>query len=180
MKRELVRLRSVSEEDVGDILCWVNDPGVVGHIAAFSGGSFTRQEELAYVRAMVASSTDRVFTVQASSDGRYLGQVGLHQIHRRSRVGRLACIIGSRAEMGKGYGTAAIANLLDLAFGEETLHKVWLMIFRTNERARRVYQRLGFQVEGCLREEYRHGEHWHDMLRMGLLADEWRAAGEVS
>ena len=92
MKRELVRLRSVSEEDVDDILCWVNDPGVVGHIAAFSGGSFTRQEELAYVRAMVASSTDRVFTVQASSDGRYLGQVGLHQIHRRSRVGRLACI----------------------------------------------------------------------------------------
>jgi len=173
VNRQLVTLRPLAESDVEDILRWVNNPEVVGNIAAFSGDPFTHEQELDYVRQMIHSPTDRVFSVLSSADGRYLGQVGLHQIHSRSRVGRLACIIGSRAEMGQGHGTAAIAQLVDVAFGPEQLHKVWLMIFETNKRARRVYERLGFQLEGTLREEYRHGERWHDMLRMGLLAREW-------
>jgi len=171
--RALVRLRPLGEEDVDAILGWVNDPEVVGNLAAFSGEPFTRADELAYVRRMRSSDVDRVFTVLAADDGRYLGQVGLHQIHRGSRVGRLAAVIARRAEMGRGFGSAAIARLLDHAFGAEALHKVWLMVFEHNARARRTYRRLGFVEEGLLREEYRHRDAWHTMVRMGLLAREW-------
>jgi len=171
--RGLVTLRPLCEADVDSILTWVNDREVVGNIAAFSGEPFTREDELAYVARIQASDVDRVFSVFAADDSRYLGQVGLHQIHRRSKVGRLSCIIGSRAEMGKGLGTGAIANLLDVAFGEEGLHKVWLMVFERNERAQRVYSKIGFLEEGRLREEYLHEGGWHTMVRMGLLAREW-------
>lgn len=175
--RSLVSLRPVAESDVDDILSWVNNPDIVGNIATFSGKPFTRADELSYVQAMMASVTDRVFSVLRGDGGDYLGQVGLHQIHRRSAVGRLACIIGSRDEMGKGYGTAAIAHVLDIAFGAEELHKVWLMVFETNERARRVYSRIGFVTEGVLREEYFHADGWHNMVRMSLLDREWAAPG---
>ncbi len=44
----------------------------------------------------------------------------------------------------------------------------------TNSRARRTYSRLGFLEEGLLREEYFHEDGWHNMLRMSLLAREWK------
>jgi len=169
----LVKLRPLAPSDVDQIMTWVNDPDIVGNIAAFSGEPFTRNQELAYIESILASRADRVFSIVRAADGAYLGQAGVHQIHWRSRVGRLSCLIASRAEMGKGYGTAAVARLLDWAFGDAKLHKTWLMVFRHNTRAQGVYGRLGFQVEGTLREEYFHRDGWHDMVRMSLLDREW-------
>lgn len=171
--RSLVRLRPLSEEDVDDILTWVNDPAIVGNIAAFSGEPFTREQELAYVKEQMASKTDRVFSVFETGSGAYVGQVGIHQIHWRSRVGRLGVIIARRAHMGRGLGSAAIAHALDQAFSAEDLHKMWLMVFSTNTRSLRTYERLGFREEGVLREEYFHDGGWHDMVRLSLLAREW-------
>ena len=168
--RTLVKLRPVDERDVDDILAWVNDGDVVKNLAAFAGKALTRDDEVAWVRKMRTSTDDRVYTV-VSPDERYLGQVGLHQIFWRSKVGRAAAIIS--ADQGRGYGSAAMARLLDVAFGELALHKVWLMVFDTNARSRRTWQRLGFVEEGVLRDEYFHEGAWHDMVRMGMLASEW-------
>lgn len=168
-----VRLRPLCEDDVDHILTWVNDPEIVGNIAAFSGREFTRDDELAYVRRTMASSSDAVFSIEESASGRYLGQCGIHQIHERSKVARLACIVAARGDMGRGYGTAAIRLVLDHAFGPLGLHKMWLMVFRHNERGRRIYGRLGFVEEGVLREEYYHQDGWFDMVRMSMLAREW-------
>lgn len=178
VERGRVRLRPIEEGDVDDILGWVNDPEVVGNLAAFSGEPFTREQELAYVRAMRASESDRVYSILAADDGRYLGQIGLHQIHWRSRVGRLSVVVARREEMGRGFGSAAIASLLDLAFADLGLHKVWLMVFEHNHRSRGIYARLGFRVEGRLREEYFHQDRWHTMVRMSLLASEWDPPAE--
>ena len=170
----LVRLRPLAESDVDHILGWVNDPEIVGNIAAFAGHAFTREQELAYIRRTMASTGDVVWSIEEAAGGRYLGQTGLHQLHERSRVARLACIIADRGDMGRGYGSAAIRAVLAHAFGPMGLHKVWLMVFATNARGRRTYGRLGFVVEGVLREEYFHQGGWHDMVRMSLLAREWR------
>jgi RimJ/RimL family protein N-acetyltransferase len=167
-----IRLRPLTLDDVDHVMTWVNEPDIVGNFAAFSGEPFTREQELAYLTKLIASPNDRVFSIERD-DGAYVGQVGVHQIHWPSRVGRLSCIIGARAHMGRGHGTAAIGALLDRAFGELELHKIWLMIFATNARSYGIYRRIGFVEEGLLREEYFHRGAWHDMKRMGLLAREW-------
>ncbi len=184
-QRDLVELVPLSESHVDHIMSWVNDKDIVGNLAAFSGKPFTRDDELAYIARMQASNDDRVFSIFAASDsttgaGRYLGQCGLHQIFRRSGSGRLSIVVADKGDMGKGVGSAAIASLLDVAFakasdGGEALHKVWLMCFSTNTRARRTYARLGFVEEGVLREEYLHEDEHRDMVRMSVLAREWAA-----
>lgn len=181
--RSLVRLHPVDETHVDFIMRWVNDRDIIGNLAAFSGKPFSREDELAWVRRMQSSSEDRVFSIFDAVDDRYVGQCGVHQIFRRSAVGRASIIIADRAEMGRGKGSAALASLLDFVFssregGGEDLHKVWLMLFAKNERARRTYARLGFVEEGLLREEYFHEDGWHDMVRMSLLRSEW--PGKVS
>jgi RimJ/RimL family protein N-acetyltransferase len=167
----LVTLRPLAETDVDHIMSWVNRPEIVGNIAAFSGAPITRDQELAWIRSTITSA-DRVWSVFASDDDRYLGQVGIHQIHARSKVGRLGAVIATKSEMGKGYGSAAIRAAIDRGFSELGLHKLWLMVFRTNERGQRLYKRLGFVEEGILREEYFHEGGWHDMVRMSMLARE--------
>jgi RimJ/RimL family protein N-acetyltransferase len=170
-----VRLRPLALSDVDNMMTWVNDPDIVGNFAAFAGRGFTREEELAYIERTLRSDADKVFAIERASDGVYLGNVGIHQIHWPSRVGRLAVIIGARVEMGKGYGSAAIRAVLAWAFGEARLHKVWLMCFRENERAQAIYRRIGFLDEGVLREEYFHRGGWRDMVRMSILDREWQA-----
>jgi RimJ/RimL family protein N-acetyltransferase len=172
----LLSLRPLALTDVDHMMTWVNDDEVVGNLAAFSGAPITREQEVTYVTQTLASTTDRVFVAERSSDGAYLGNVGIHQIHWRSRVGRLAIVIARREHHGQGYGSCAIARVLDWAFGEGQLHKVWLMVYRENTRSIRTYARLGFQEEGVLREEYFHEGRWRDMVRMGMLAGEWPSA----
>jgi RimJ/RimL family protein N-acetyltransferase len=188
--RSLVTLAPLGPEHVDDVLSWVNDRDVVGNLATFAGTPFSRDDELAYIARMRASKEDRVFSIFASAStssqaGRYLGQCGLHQIFRRSGVGRVSIVVAERAERGRGIGSAALARLIDVAFapvadGGEGLHKVWLMCFSTNERARRTYARLGFVEEGVLREEYFHDGCWHDMVRMSVLAAEWEQRMEAT
>jgi RimJ/RimL family protein N-acetyltransferase len=171
----VIALRPLAESDVDSIMTWVNDHSVVGHIASFAGPPLTRDDELAFIRRTLASpSSDRVWSVLEATTGRYIGQVGIHQIHARSRVGRIACVIAARGDHGKGFGTAAIHAVISRGFGELGLHKLWLMVFRSNERGQRLYGRIGFAEEGVLRDEYFHDGAWHDMVRMSLLANEWR------
>src|SRR5258706_12922478 len=116
----LVTLRPLAETDVDHILSWVNRSEIVGNLAAFSGTPMTRDDELVWIRRTLASQ-DRVWSVVAADDARYLGQIGIHQIHARSRVGRLGVVIAARGEMGKGFGSAAIRAALAAGIG-----MVWL------------------------------------------------------
>jgi RimJ/RimL family protein N-acetyltransferase len=170
-----VKLRPLAESDVDHIMTWVNDGDVVGNLAAFAGEPFTRDDELAWIRRTLTSSADVVFSVLDAADDRYLGQIGIHQIHARSRVGRLGVVIAARGDMGKGYGSAAIHAVIDHAFGPLALHKLWVMMFAHNVRTRGICERAGFQLEGVLREEYFHAGGWHDMVRLSLLAREYRS-----
>jgi len=174
-----IELRPLQESDAENILTWVNNPEVVGHIAAFSGAPFTLKQEQRYVQKMRASSQDYVFSI-FRKDGAYLGQVGLHGVFPMNRIARLAIVIGDKSDFGKGYGSAAIRLALDKAFGELELHKIWLLVMFTNKRSRSLYRHLGFIEEGILRQEYFHKGEFHDMVRMSILENEWpRKPAEV-
>ena len=79
-----VVLRPLSVDDLDAVMTWVNDKEVVGNLAVFAGAPITREQERAWIERVTASPEDRVFSIFAAEDGRYLGQVGLHQIFRRS------------------------------------------------------------------------------------------------
>jgi RimJ/RimL family protein N-acetyltransferase len=175
-----VRLSLLAESDLDDVMTWVNDPDVVGNFGWFTGTPITREAEAAYLaRACAAcqapTGSERVFTVRDAGDGRYLGQVGLHQIHWPSRVARIALIIAHKTDHGRGYGSAALRALVTHAFQVEKLHKLWMMFFRTNGRTRHLAEKLGFVEEGVLREEYLYKGGYHDMVRVSLLEREFVA-----
>ncbi|KAK7955154.1 hypothetical protein PG988_015848 [Apiospora saccharicola] len=75
-----------------------------------------------------------------------------------------------QAHWGRGYGGEAIEWGLGFAFRMANLHRVTLTAFSYNGRALRLYERLGFARESCMREDV--------CIYFGMLEDEWRARQE--
>ncbi|KAJ4393551.1 hypothetical protein N0V93_002763 [Gnomoniopsis smithogilvyi] len=91
-------------------------------------------------------------------------------LHHRSCT--LGIMIAS-AHQGKGYGTEAINWALDWSFRVAGMHAVRLSCFSFNERAARLYQRLGFVKEGVTREAYYYDCKWYNRILFSILDREW-------
>lgn len=78
------------------------------------------------------------------------------------------------AEPGRGYGRIMLASVFDWVFSHPGADRVWLDVFSHNERARRLYQRIGMREDGTLRKAYKMADGVPvDRIIMSLLRDEW-------
>ncbi|WOX09799.1 GNAT family protein [Streptomyces sp. N50] len=83
-------------------------------------------------------------------------------------------LIGPRGR-DRGIGTEATRLILGYGFEQLGLHRVQLEVYGHNHRARRVYEKVGFVVEGVRREARSRDGEWVDKVVMGLLDREWSA-----
>lgn len=86
-------------------------------------------------------------------DGRVVGSGGLMLASpspRRRHVMHLGMAVLPEAQ-GRGVGGALMSALLDYADHWAHVLRVELGVFVDNERAIRLYQRHGFEIEGCQR-----------------------------
>jgi RimJ/RimL family protein N-acetyltransferase len=75
----------------------------------------------------------------------------------------------------RGYGSEAIEWILSYAFLRAGLHCVAIRVFAWNEGAVRLYERLGFVVEGRERQKFWYEGKWCDDVVLRMLEGEWRA-----
>jgi len=74
----------------------------------------------------------------------------------------------------QGYGAEAISWAVDWAFKFANVHKVEIRTSSYNERARHLYQKLGFSLEGKKREVIYIDRKYYDMIEFGMLESEWK------
>lgn len=91
------------------------------------------------------------------------------------RRASLAVGLFNAADLGKGIGTEAAYAVLRFAFEELNLHRVSVRVLEFNVRAIRLYEKLGFRLEGKERETAFVDGKWCDDLIMGVLAHEFAA-----
>jgi len=100
-------------------------------------------------------------------DGEYLGNAGLHTIsleHARAEIGYW--IAG--AFEGRGYVTEAVRALEKAAFSAG-FHRLEIRCSSLNRRSTRVPERLGFRLDGRLRDDCVEGDARADTLIFGRL-----------
>lgn len=74
----------------------------------------------------------------------------------------------------KGYGSEALLWAMRWGFEYANLYRIAIVTSEWNEGAFRLYQRLGFKLEGREREIYfSKGRRW-DRLVLGMLEREWK------
>ena len=63
--------------------------------------------------------------------------------------------------------------MLDYFVKHLNFESIWLEVLETNKRAIHIYEELGFQADGILRNRiYREG-HYINYIVMSILRDEW-------
>jgi putative acetyltransferase len=111
----------------------------------------------------------------AEVDGVLVGYAGLRRMRgREAHVGHLFLAVDARRH-GQGVGTALLRQLLDLADNWLMLERVELTVLATNPGAQRLYERLGFEVEGRKRGSLISAGAYVDELLMARL----RPGGQV-
>jgi diamine N-acetyltransferase len=74
----------------------------------------------------------------------------------------------------QGLGRKLLTEVADRAFGDYRVHRLFLDVFVTNDRARHVYETFGFRKEGIMRDAiYRDGAY-HSLVLMSLLESEYQ------
>lgn len=128
----------------------------------------------AWCERIMASTDSYTFVVKDEASGAYIGTCALMNVDLKNRLCELAIVIGEPDFWGKGYGKLIMAELCRLAFEQLNVRKLYLHVFGYNQRAIKMYERFGFQLEGTFKEElYRDGAY-HDILRYGLFRRDYQ------
>ncbi|WGV60887.1 GNAT family protein [Brevibacillus brevis] len=172
---ERIYLRKMTGEDVDVYHTWRNDEEVM-RTTNPSMDVYTWEDTNGFVNQVIlhASSSKNYMIVDCQTN-RPIGITSLIQIDLKNRNAECIIDIGEKEYWGDGYGREALKLLLDYAFLEMNLHRVSLRVFSFNERAIKLYERLGFKQEGISRQFlFREGK-WHDIVYMGILQQEYSA-----
>lgn len=171
LKTALVALTEVTTDDLPAMFNWINDREQVLFNAPYKPVSLSRHQE--WFEAFQRRTDAVLFAIRLAQTGELIGTCQLHAIHPVHRSAELQIRLGSPSERGKGYGTDAVRLLLDFAFKDLNLRRVYLHVFSTNLAAIRVYEKAGFTREGLLRSAaYINGEYV-DVVAMGILQEEY-------
>lgn len=168
LKGEKVVLREKRLEDAAADYAWKKDAEIAYLDATFpTEVPFSRylieyREELSHL-----DSQRRRFAIE-TLDGKHVGNCSFYDINEYSKEAELGIIIGDKDYWGKGYGSDAIAVLLNYIFTELKLERVYLHTLENNAPAQRCFQKCGFITCGAVRRG------WHTFLMMEIGRDDWQ------
>jgi ribosomal-protein-serine acetyltransferase len=116
---------------------------------------------------------DGRFNALILSDDAMIGTVGFHDLDTANRHAAIGYWIDYRHQ-GKGIITRCCRVLIDHLFNTMNLNRVQINCNVENERSRAVPERLGFSLEGTLREVELVDGRFGDWAVYGLLRSEWQ------
>jgi len=171
-------LREITPDDAGDWHAYLSDPQVYEYTST-PVMSVAEVSELIQWFADGFRKKKRIRWALAEPDhGTMIGDLGYNEFWPHDR----------RAEIGyslapdhwrRGLMTKALGTIISYGFAELGLNKIEATTNVQNERSAALLRRLGFQLEGTLREHRNRRGVVGDARFFGLLQREWAIPREV-
>lgn len=165
-------LRPLQKEDLHHIARMRCDPAItqrlVGHNHSMSAEGASRWYD--FYANNPASHALRAIT---DEKGAPIGYARLRTTDPATRRADYAIVIGDPDYWGRGIGRSTTSWFLALGFQCMGLLKVELSVLSSNKPALSLYEKLGFQVEGTVRNAALRSGAFEDVVAMGILASEW-------
>ena len=160
-------LRGRVPDDAEALFPTLSDPDLMRY---WSRPPFTSVAELRADFTARDSGTWRAWTITRADDPTPLGFVSAGE-KRQGGVTEVGYML-ARSAQGSGIAGEALAAVISLLFAEGQ-HRVFADTDPDNHGSIALLEKLGFQLEGRLRNEWNTHAGLRDALIYGLLAEEW-------
>jgi ribosomal-protein-serine acetyltransferase len=105
-----------------------------------------------------------------------IGGIGMHHWDQLAKTAQVGYWI-SREYEGKGIINRCLVKFIDFLFKKIGLNKIEIHFVPSNTRSAKVASRLGFKVEGIIRQSVVRNGMPEDLVITGLLKSEWTSVG---
>jgi putative acetyltransferase len=157
-----ISIRPVRKEDAEKIWQISRQVGVIENIMTLPS------ERLAQRFSQLENLTSNEHYLVAETDQEeVIGLAGLTVGEGRVRHSGYLFLFVAAQYQGQGAGSKLLKALLDLADHWLLLRRVELTVLTENERAKKLYERFGFEVEGLRKLS---------VISQGQIKDEWLMA----
>jgi RimJ/RimL family protein N-acetyltransferase len=164
-----VYLSPLNSDDFLDFTKWVNDAdSYIGLV--FSNSIIGAQLEKEILDRLSKEYNFAIVDIQTDKVIGTCGLVKPNFIERNSEVG---IFIGDSNYHNKGFGSEALALLLDYGFNLLNFDSMFLRVYEYNKNAISAYEKVGFKHSGRLRRAKIAGSRHWDVLFMDIMSDEF-------
>lgn len=163
----MLKVRPHSERDIELRVKWLNNPKVNRYVGEEIGKKTTLKKQKEWFADYKKDPNKKFFTILF--DKIPVGFMGFSNISQVNKNADLFIMIGEDGYRGKGLGEQAMNWLIDYGFQKLKLHKINLGVIKDNKPAVSLYKKLGFAVEGEMKDEVFHDGKYYNFLSMALF-----------
>lgn len=169
-----VDLRGLEADDLPLLVRWRNAADV--RRSFFDKSLISVSAQARWYERYLSDPERQIFIAAAKEDGRPIGMIGLYRINHRDRNAEIgSTMIGDRSRRGEGLGGEMVRLLLDYAFVDLGLHRIYAYAIDTNQASVKVKLSCGFRREGLLREAHWADGAYRDVIVLGMTRSDWDA-----
>ena len=168
LENDKIILREISSNDTQNILRWRNSEEVKKYFCMQE--DLTKESHEWWLENIVKTGEVIQYTIYDKEHDVDLGTVYIRNIDKVDCNGEFGIYIGEPSYRNSGIGKSAMKLICDYAFQTLKLHKIYLRVLESNERAISVYLKNDFQKEGVFKEHVYHPQRgFQNLVFMGKL-----------
>lgn len=166
-----IYLRPYQETDLELVTFGKNNSEVRESLFLFA--PMTVEQVKAEMITWTSSKEIALFTICEVTSNNPVGQTAFVRIDFVSRTAIFYLAIYDPNYWSKGFGTEATQLMIKYAFDILNLNRIQLHVSSENLNAIKAYKRVGFKIEGTLKEAMYHNNHYVDFRVMAILRQDY-------
>ncbi|SDJ36947.1 GNAT family N-acetyltransferase [Salimicrobium halophilum] len=162
-----IRVRPLEKDDIPFMHKLYNQKEIMDYW--FLEAHFPQDRITSGYDQMKESDKHRRFVI--CKDEKSIGLTGLYDIdpiHRNAEFG----IMIDPVYQGNGYATEITEMMVDYGFRTLNLHKIHLVVATENKPAAHIYEKVGFHVEGEMKEHFFTNGAYRDAYMMAIFQNQ--------
>ena len=145
---------------------WLNDKEVYQYLD--TGGNYTLEGLSDYLTEYTENPV-LFWAIIVKETNSHIGNIKIDPINKKHLIGEYGILMGDRNNWGKGFAKEASLSVISYCFDTLNLRKITLGVIKDNIAAVKLYESLGFEVEGVYRMHGKYDGKYCDSFRMALF-----------
>lgn len=173
IETEQVYLRAITLSDVNEYYVgWLNDKAIIKGLM-ISNTTTTIESLREYVESNIRNPEVYMYAIVEKQTDLHIGNIKIDKFDWVSSTCELGILIGNKTFWGKGIATEVVRAILVKVFVNLSIRKVLLAVFSNNPVAIKLYSKIGFKREGCLKDHILVEDEYVDKCYMSIFKTEF-------